>query len=75
MHSVVYSLDPSTSVIANLNRDILCLDGFCSYTIAEYLEDRAGEGASLLSVEGNTYRFSDGSTEILVQQIERCAYV
>lgn len=71
VHSVVYSLDPQTSIIANLNRDILCLDGFCSYTIPQYIEDRASEGASLLSVDGNSYRFSDGTAEILIQQIER----
>ena len=71
VHSVVYSLDPKTSIITNLNEDVLCLDGFCSYTIPEYLEDRAGDGASLLSAEGNPYCFTDGTTEILFQQIER----
>jgi hypothetical protein len=71
VHSVVYSVDPSTSVIANLNRDVLCLDGFLSYTIPEYLEDRTSNGVSLLSVEGNLHRFSDGAAQILIQQIER----
>jgi hypothetical protein len=74
VHSVVYLLDPQTSIIANLNRDVLCLDGFVSYSIPQYIEDRASDGVSLLSVEGNIYRFSDGTTEILVQQIERCAH-
>ena len=70
IRSVVYSMNVDTGEIINLNNDVLNLDGFVDYTITQYLEDRAGEGVSVVSISDSLYRFSDGVSEILYQQIE-----
>ena len=71
LRSVVYSLNVVTGKITNLNNEVLNVDGFVDYTIPEYIEDRDRyDHAHVVSREDSQYSFSDGTTEVLFQQIE-----
>ena len=54
----------------NLNDEELLIDAFLDYKLSEHLEDLAGDGLELISVEGDVHTFSDGSQQILQQREE-----
>jgi hypothetical protein len=60
--SVVYR--HAAELCINVNNEI-GLEPFLSYTLSEHLEDLASDGLTVVSVEGDVHRFSDGSTRVL----------
>jgi hypothetical protein len=76
LRSVTHRMGPVTKNVENLN-DLLEVESFESFTIAEYLDGRVLNGP-LISSEGDAYRFDDGvfgeTIEILVQQFEPAVF-
>jgi hypothetical protein len=60
--SVVYR--HAAELCINVNNEI-GLEPFLDYRLKEHLEDLASDGLTVVSVEGDVHRFSDGSIQIL----------
>jgi hypothetical protein len=65
--SVVYR--HAAELCINVNNEI-GLEPFLGYRLKEHLEDIAGDGLTVVSVEGDVHRFSDGSTQVLREVTE-----